>query len=178
MHDLVLQQSNVTRVYHVPWSVFMLCCFLKYHTVLPHVVSHPTNGSTDTNVSEWSMLAQATDGEGLRAWKLAITYLKEEGFLIFAGARPVQSQDQRVSKVDDATQVLINLSAEWLAELHMWCNSTRFRQSKTWHCMTGKHGSKHGRFVIGPLHLCPPLHVTNAGYNTMKTLTKDMYLQT
>ena len=124
---LVLQHSNVTRVYPVPWSVLLLRCFLKYHTVLPPVVSHPTNGATAAHVTEWASLAQPVEGQGSRAWRLAISYLKEEGFIVFAGARPVQSQDQWVAEVDDATQDLINLRPEWMEELTTWCNSTRFR---------------------------------------------------
>ena len=127
VHDLVLQQSHVTRVYPVLWSVLLLRCFLKYHTLSAPVVSHPSKGSTVSNVTEWSKLAQAADGEGSGAWQLATTYLKEEGFLMFAGARPVQSQEQWVAKVDDATQDLIHPTPEWWAELNMWCNSTRFR---------------------------------------------------
>ena len=127
VQGLVLQQSNVTRVYHVPWSVLLLRCFLKHHAVLPPMVSHPTHGSTVANVTEWSMLAKAADGQGRRAWRLAISYLREEGFLVFAGARPVQSQHQWVAEVDDATQDLLNPSTEWWDELHTWCNSTRFR---------------------------------------------------
>ena len=127
VHALVLQQTHVTRVYPVPWSVLLLRCFLKFHTPLPPMVSHPSNGATLANVTEWSKLAQAANGEGSRSWQVATTYLKEEGFLVFAGARPVQSHDQWVAEVDDATQELINPTSEWWAELHMWCNSTRFR---------------------------------------------------
>ena len=127
MHALVLQQSHVTRVYPVPWSVLLLRCFIKYHTLLPPLVSHPTNGSTVANVTEWSKLAQEVDGEGGRAWQLATTYLKEEGFLMFAGARPVQSHEEWVAEVEDATKDFRNLTPTWWAELQMWCNSVRFR---------------------------------------------------
>jgi hypothetical protein len=51
---LVLQQSQVTRVYPVPWSVLLCRCFLKYHTLTAPVVSHPTTGATVANVTEWS----------------------------------------------------------------------------------------------------------------------------
>lgn len=127
VRDVVLQQSHVTRIYPVPWSILLIRCFLQYHTLLPPVVLHPSNGCTVANVTEWAKLAQAFDGEGGRAWRLAIGYLKKEGFLVFAGARPVQSRDQWVAEVDDATRDLINPTCEWWAELHMWCNSTRFR---------------------------------------------------
>ena len=53
VHALVLQQSHVTRVYPVPWSVLLLRCFLKYHTLSAPVVSHPSNDSIIPNVTEW-----------------------------------------------------------------------------------------------------------------------------
>jgi hypothetical protein len=124
---LVLQQANVKMVYPVPWSVILLRCFLKYHSSSPHVVSHPTNGSSVANVTEWLKLAWDGDGEGSRVWQQAKAYLKEEGFIVFAGARPVESLDQWQAEADDATQDLRNLTSEWWAELDMWCNSTRFR---------------------------------------------------
>ena len=127
VHALLLQQSHVQRVYPVHWSVLLLRCFLKYHRVLPPLVSHPSTGSTVANVLEWVKLAQEVVGDGSRAWRLATTYLKEEGFLVFAGARPVESRDQWVAEVDDAIEDLRNGSAEWWAELDMWCNSTRMR---------------------------------------------------
>lgn len=121
VHALVLQQSHVNRIYPVPWSVLLLRSFVKYHTQSAAVISHPSN------VTEWSKWVQAADGEGSVTWKLATAYLKEEGFLMFAGARPVQSREQWVAEVDDATRDLIHPKPEWWAELNMWCNSTRFR---------------------------------------------------
>ena len=44
VHEMVLQRNNVTRIYHVPWSVLLIRCFLTFHTNVPPVVSHPTNG--------------------------------------------------------------------------------------------------------------------------------------
>ena len=35
VHSVLLQQCNVKRVWPVPWSVLLLRCFLKYHTLLP-----------------------------------------------------------------------------------------------------------------------------------------------
>ena len=126
VHHVVLQQSHVTRVYPVPYSVLLLSCFLKFYTPLPPMVSHPSNGATLANVTEWSKLAQ-TAGQGSRTWQMATTFLKAEGSLVFAGARPVQSHDQWVAEVDDAFQELINPTSEWWAKLNMWCDSTRFR---------------------------------------------------
>lgn len=130
VHELVLQRTNVTRIYPVPWSVLLLRCFLKFHTKLPPVVSHPINGSSIANVTKWTRLAHADEGDGSRAWELATTYLKVDGFIVFAGARPVQTLQQWVTEVDDAIQDLINLSTEWWSELHMWCNSVRFRAAQ------------------------------------------------
>jgi hypothetical protein len=127
MNFMVLQQSNVTRVYPVPLSVLLLRCFLKYHSLSAAVVSHPSTGATVPNVTEWSKWVQADDGEGSATWQMAIAYLKEEGFLMFAGARPVHAQEQWVAEVDDAVQELIHPTPEWWAQLSMWCNSTRFR---------------------------------------------------
>ena len=125
--ELVLQQCNVERIYPVPWSALLLRCFLKFHTLLPPVVSHPTHGSTIANVTEWSKRVVAVDGEGSRAWQLATKYLKVEGFLLFADSRPVQTREQWVTEVDDAFKELRNPSTEWFTELHMWCDSVRFR---------------------------------------------------
>lgn len=94
---------------------------------MPPVVSHLTNGSSVANVTEWSRLAQDLESSGSRAWQLATTFLKREGFLVFAGARPVQTLEQWVTEVDDGIRDLINPSTEWWEELHMWCNSIRFR---------------------------------------------------
>ena len=90
-------------------------------------MSHPSNGATVANVTEWLKLVQAAEGEGSRSWQVATTYLKRDGFLVFAGARPVESRDQWVAELDDATKEFINPTAEWWAELQLWCDSTRFR---------------------------------------------------
>ena len=127
VHSLLLQQSHVHKVYPVPVSVLLIRCFLKFHRRSPPLVSHPCNGATVSNVAEWARLAQAVDGDGASAWLDATAYLKEEGFLLFAGARPVHSQDHWVADVHDAMQDLINGTPEWWSELQMWCNSTRFR---------------------------------------------------
>ena len=127
VHVEILQQGYVPRVYPVPWSVLLLRCFLKFHTRSAPVVSHPSKGSTVPNVTERSKLAKATDDEGSGPWQLAMDYLKDEGFFMFAGARPVQSQEQWVAEVADAREELIHPTEEWWAELNMWCNSTRFR---------------------------------------------------
>lgn len=127
VHSLLLQQSHVQKVYPVPWSVLLIRCFLKYRGVSPPLVSHPSNGSTVANVTEWSKLARELEGSGARAWLDATKYLKHEGFLLFAGARPVDSQEQWVGDVDDAIQDFILGTPEWWTELHTWCNSTRFR---------------------------------------------------
>ena len=127
VHSLLLQQSHVQRVYPVPWSVLLIRCFLKYHALSPPLVAHPTSGSTVTNVAEWSKLAQEEHGDGARAWRLATTYLKEEGYLLFAGARPVHSYEHWVADVDDATKDLKLANPTWWSELDVWCNSVRFR---------------------------------------------------
>ena len=127
VHYTVLQQPLVSRVYPVPWSVLLICCFLKFHTLSAPVVSHPEKGSSIPNVTEWSKLAKTTDGVGLGPWQLATNYLKHEGFLLFAGARPVQSQEQWVAEVDDATHDLRHPTVEWWAELNKWCSTTRIR---------------------------------------------------
>lgn len=127
VHSLLLQQSHVHKVYPVPWSVLLIRCFLRYHVTTPPLVSHPSLGCSVSNVVEWSKLAQSADGDGSRAWQLARRYLKQECFLLFAGARPVDSNEQWVAEVDDAIQDLINGTPEWWAELDTWCNTTRFR---------------------------------------------------
>ena len=127
VHSLLMEQCHVQRVYPVPWSVLLLRCFLKFHRVSPPLVSHPDTGYTPANVAEWSKLAEEVDGDGLSAWHLATAYLKEEGFLVFAGARPVDSHDQWLDEVNDVAQDLLNGTPEWWAELHLWCNATRFR---------------------------------------------------
>ena len=127
VHALLLQQSSVQRVFPVPWCVLLLRCFLKYHSMLPPLISHPHSGGTDDNVREWLRLAEDIDGSGSRAWHLAKTYLKDEGFLMFAGARSVDSQHEWVVEVEDAWSHLINPTPTWWAELRGWCNSTQIR---------------------------------------------------
>ena len=127
VQSMLLEQCNVDRLYPVPWSVLLLRCFLKYHRASPPLVSHPDTGCTRTNVEEWSKLAKEVDGDGFSVWHLAASYLREEGFFLFAGARPVHSQDQWVDEVNDAIQDLLSGTPEWWAELHLWCNTTRFR---------------------------------------------------
>ena len=127
VHALLVQQPSVQKVYPVPWCVLLLRCFLKYHSGLPPVLSHPLTGGTDHNVREWLRLAEDVDGTGSRAWHLAKTYLKEEGFLMFAGARSVDSQREWVAEVEDAWSHLRNSTPTWWAELRGWCNSTQIR---------------------------------------------------
>jgi hypothetical protein len=127
VHALLVQHPSVQRVYPVPWSVLLLRCFLKYHSLLPPLISHPHSGATDGNVREWLRLAEDTDGSGSRAWHLAVTYLKGEGFLMFAGVRSVDSQAQWVAEVDDAWSHLKNPTVSWWIELRGWSNSIQIR---------------------------------------------------
>jgi len=127
VHSLLMEQCQVERVYPMPWSVLLLRCFLKFYRVAPPLVSHPDNGCTPANVVEWSKLAEEGHGDGYRAWQLATAYLKDEGYLVFAGARPLDSQDQWLDEATDAAQDLLNATPEWCAELQMWLNATRYR---------------------------------------------------
>jgi hypothetical protein len=127
VHDGLLRQSQVKKVYPVPWSVLLLRCFLKYYTILPPVLLHPQNGLTGANITKWLKLADAVDGDGRRAWQLATSYLKEDGFVLFAGARPAESQQQWIADVEAAWKDLRNPSPQWWTELRHWCNSTQFR---------------------------------------------------
>ena len=126
-HEVVLQQTQVERVYPVPWSVLMLRCYLKYHSLLPPILLHPQNGLTGANITQWLKVAQESDGEGTRAWQQARSYLKEAGFVLYAGARPVDSKQQWVAGVEGAWKDLRNPSRQWWAELRHWCNATQFR---------------------------------------------------
>ena len=126
-HEDILKQSSITKVYPVPWSVLLLRCFLKYYTILPPVLLHPQHGLTGANLTKWLKLAGAPDGDGRRAWHLAVRYLKEDGFITFAGARPVETQQQWVADVEAAWRDLRNPSPQWWTELRHWCNSTQFR---------------------------------------------------
>lgn len=127
VHTFVMEQCHVQRVYPVPWSILLLRCFLKFLRVVPPLVSHPDSGCTPTNVTEWSRLAEEEDGDGCRAWQMATAYLKEEGYLVFACARPVDSYDQWLDEVNDAARDLLNATLECLEELQFWWNSTHYR---------------------------------------------------
>ena len=135
VHALLLQQSHVQRVYPVSWCVLLLRCFLKYHSMLPPLLSHPHSGGNVDNVRGWLKLAQELDGEGSRAWQVGKNYLKDEGFLVFAGARSVGSQQEWDSEVEEAWSDLSNPSPDWWADLRGWCNSVQFRaiQDITFH---------------------------------------------
>ena len=124
---MVLEQSHIQRVYPVPWSVLFLRCLLKYHSLTPPLISHPFSGGTVSNVTKWLQLAEEEDGEGWRAWHLARRYLKEEGFLVFAGAREVDSRQQWHAEVDAAWLDLKNPTPDWWADLQLWCQSIQFR---------------------------------------------------
>ena len=126
VHALLLQQSHVVRAYPVPWSVILLRCFLKFHSMVPHLISHPHSGGSIDNVRGWLKLAEEIDGQGSRAWHLAKTYLKDEGFLMFAVARLVDSQQDWVAAVEAAWMDLKNPTPEWWAQFRMWCNSIQF----------------------------------------------------
>ena len=52
VHDVLLQQLKVKRVYHVLWFVLLLCCFLKYYSLLPPLLSHPQNGLIAANITK------------------------------------------------------------------------------------------------------------------------------
>ena len=127
VHALLLKQSHVQRCFPVPWCVLLIRCFLKFHSLLPPLVSHPHSGGTDNNVEGWLSLTKDLDGSGSRTWHLAKTYLRDEGFLMFAGARSVDSQHDWEAEVEDAWSHLLNPTPDWWAELRGWCNSTQLR---------------------------------------------------
>ena len=127
VHALLLQQSHVQRLYPVPWCVLLVRCFLQYHFMLPPLVSHPHNGANVENVRGWLKLTQKVDGPGFRAWHQGKMYLKDVGFLVFAGAREVGSQQEWESGVEEAWTALSNPSPNWWADLQRWCNSVQFR---------------------------------------------------
>ena len=102
VHALLLQKSHVQRLFPVPWCVLLIRCFLQFQSLLPPLVSHPHNGGNDNNVRGWLSLTKDIDGSGSRTWQLAKTYLKREGFLMFAGARSVDSQHDWEAEVEDA----------------------------------------------------------------------------
>ena len=130
VHSVLLQQCHVERVHPVPWSVLLLRCFLKYHRLLPPLILHPFSGATISNVTGWLKLAGEADGDGWRAWHLAINYLKDEGFLVFAGAREVESKREWVAQLDEARMDLRDPNPHWWAELQRWCQSTQIRAVK------------------------------------------------
>ena len=123
----LLEQSHVQRVLPVPWSALFLCCFLQYHSLLAPVILHPFSGGTRGNVTTWLKLAEEDGGEGRRAWHLGTRYLKEEGFLMFASARQVESRQQWHAELDAAWLDLKNPTRDWWAELHFWRQSIQFR---------------------------------------------------
>ena len=127
VHALLVQHPSVQRVYPVPWCVLMLRCFLKYHCESPPLISDPHRGGTDDNVREWLRLAEDIEGTGARAWRSAKANLKDEGYLMFAGARSVESQHEWAAELEDAWSHLLNPTPAWLAELRGWCNTIRIR---------------------------------------------------
>jgi hypothetical protein len=127
VHSTLLQQCHVERVYPVPWSVLLLRCFLKYHRLLPPLISHPFSGATVSNVTTWLKLADEDEGEGWRAWHLATNYLKEEGYLVFAGARQVETRHEWLAELDVARMDLKNPNPHWWAQLRTWCHATQIR---------------------------------------------------
>lgn len=108
VHAVVLANSHVRRIYPVPWSVMLICFFLKFYKLEPPLLSHLWDGVTDANVTTWLKLDEKGDGSGSHAWKLATKHLKDEGFLLFAGARQVDSHEQWMRDVEDALQDLRN----------------------------------------------------------------------
>ena len=157
VQSMLLEQCHVERVYHVPWSVLLLRCFLKYHRASPPLVSHPDTGCTPANVVEWSKLAEEVDGDGMSVWHLAANHLRKEGFFLFAGAMPVDSQDQWVDEVNDAIQDLLTGTPEWWAELHLWCNSTRFREVRDMAFLERQTFMKAWAIKARPIGLSTPL---------------------
>ena len=127
MHASLLQGCHVERAYPVPWSVLLIRCFVKFHSSAPPPISHPHSGGSIDNVTGWLKLAEDSSGEGARAWHLAKYYLRDEGFLVFAGARLGNSQQEWVAAIESAWMDLKNPTPEWWADFCMWCNSIQFR---------------------------------------------------
>ena len=127
VHSQILLQCHVGRVYPVPWSVLLFCSFLKYHRLLPPLISHPFSGGSIGNIRNWLRLAAEQEGEGCRHWQLARNYLKTEGFIAFAGARPMDSHREWAVEVEAAWMDLKSPSPDWYAELHGWCQATQVR---------------------------------------------------
>ena len=97
------------------------------HPTSPPLISHPFRGATITNVTSWLKLAGEAEGDGWRAWHLAITYLKEDGFIMFAGAWEVDSKQQWLAELDVAQMELNDPNPDWWAGLQRWCQSTQIR---------------------------------------------------
>ena len=127
VHGQLLQHSHVERVYPVPWSLLLIRCFLKFHTISLPLISHPFTGGSIANVTRWLKLAHEDEGDGWRAWHYAKMYLKDEGFLLFAGARVVDTKQQWHAEVDDVCMELKNPSPGWWTKLRVWCQTTQFR---------------------------------------------------
>jgi hypothetical protein len=53
--------------------------------------------------------------------------LKFEGFLLYVGVQPVDSQQQWVAGVEQAWMELRKPTRQWWAELRHWCNATQIR---------------------------------------------------
>ena len=127
LHSQLLQRCHVGRVYPVPWSALLLRCFLMHDSLLPPLVSHPVSGGSVSNVTAWMKLAAEGEGEGSLAWQLARRYLKQEGFLIFAGARPIDCQQEWYAEVEAAWVDFKSPTPDWWAELHVWCQTIQYR---------------------------------------------------
>ena len=127
VHAMVLGHFHIAQVYLVPWSILLIHCFLKFYNLKPPLLSHPWEGVTDAHVTAWLKLRENSDGLGSHVCQLATRYLKEEGFILFAGARPVDSHEQWMADVKDALQTLRNPSVQWWAELRGWYSSVQFR---------------------------------------------------
>ena len=127
VHASLLQEAHVTRAYPVPWSVLIFRCFLQFHSEEPPPISHPHTGGTVHNVTEWLKLADEKDVQGASAWRRAKRYLRNEGFLLYAGARVADSQQGWFAAVEAAWMDLKDPTPEWWADLRAWCNSILFR---------------------------------------------------
>ena len=127
VHSQLLQECYLERIHPVPWSVLYIRSFLQFHTISPPLISHPVTGGSVANVTEWLKLAEEDEGDGWRAWHFGKRYLKEEGFLLFAGARDIDSKHQWHTQVDAAWMDLRHPSPDWWAELRHWCQTTQFR---------------------------------------------------
>ena len=127
VHSQLLEQSYIERVHPVPMSVLLIRCFLKFHTVSPPLISHPVTGASVANVTRWLKLAEEDEGDGWRAWHFGTKFLKDEGFLLFAGARECDYRHQWRAEVEAAWMDLRSPNPDWWAQLHIWCHSVQFR---------------------------------------------------